>query len=233
MRVLAILLLLIAEKGFAQITPQPGEGDPRIQTVEYNPTQIIRLSVASGVQTMVELAPGERIETIGVGNSNAWQVSAGKRGDFFFVKNINATAMTNMTIVTSSRVYNFELVPSEGYGQPSPYHVKITYSGREKKSILSETKTDLSSSYVYRLSGSKAIRPSSVLQEGSQTIIIWPFESPLPATFMLQNRTETLVNGEMQDERFVIAGTPEKLVFRLGRLTAYAKRKPIRRVNND
>jgi type IV secretion system protein VirB9 len=221
-KLLFALLALGAQQPSAQTYPQPGEGDPHIQSVEYDQTKVIRLSVAPGLQTMVELASGERIETIGVGDSIAWQVSAGKRGDFFFVKNINATAMTNMTVITANRVYTFELLPASGYGEISPYHVRVVYPAQPHGSATVEIEPQ----FEYRLSGSRVLRPSSIYQEGNRTILEWPEEAPLPATFTLDSGSEAIVNGEMQDGRFVIVGTPAKLVFRLDRKTAYAVRVP-------
>ncbi len=225
MRILyALLLALAAPPLLAQTYPQPGLGDPRIQTVQYDPAQIIRLAVAPGLQTMVELAPGENIQIIAVGDSAAWQVSAGKRGDIFFVKNISAAAMTNMSVVTASRVYNFELIPPNGYSAVSAYHVKVTYPARAQETVLAEAEQ----TFDYRLSGSKSIRPSDVYQEGTRTIVEWPEDAALPAIFVLEDGRETLVNGEMQEGRFVIPGTPSKLVFRIDRKIAYAKRKTLK-----
>ncbi len=222
-------MVLAAMPASAQTYPQPGDGDPRIQTVEYNPAQIVRLSVAPGVQTLVELAPGETIQTIGVGDSAAWQVSAGKRGDFFFVKNVSASAITNMSVVTAGRVYNFELAPPGGYGETSAYHVKVIYPAPSRGTAT----VNIEPSFEYSLSGAKAIRPASVYQEGMRTIIEWPEDVALPGIFMIENGNEALVNGEMQDGRFVIPGTPEKLVFRLDRKTAYATRKAMKGGNDE
>ncbi len=229
MRLLYASLLLLALPASAQTYPEPGDGDPRIRTVQYDPAQIIRLSVEPGLQTMVELAPGENIQTIGIGDSIAWQVSAGKRGDFFFIKNVSATAVTNMSVITANRVYNFELTPSSGYGDVSPYYLRILYPIKAQGTATIE----MEARYHYRLSGSKVIRPSSVVQEGTRTILEWPEDTPLPGIFMLENGEESLVNGEMQGGRFVIAGTPAKLVFRLNRKTAYATRKLLKAVVDE
>lgn len=217
-------MALLAVPAIAQVNPQPGNGDPRIQTVQFDPAQIIRLSVAPGLQTIVELAPGEIIQTIGVGDSVAWQVSASKRGDFFFVKNVGANAVTNMSVVTAARVYNFELTGTGGYGDVSPYHVRVIYPAKASVAAAVEMKP----AFEYRLTGSKAIRPNDVYQEGMQTILEWPDDAALPAIFTVENGDEAIVNGEMLDGRFVIAGTPAKLVFRLDQKTAYATRKPIK-----
>jgi type IV secretion system protein VirB9 len=216
--------LLLGLPAQAQIYPQPGEGDPRIQTVQYDPLQIIGLSLAPGLQTMVELAPGEVIQTIGVGDSVAWQVSPGQRGDIFFIKNVGANSRTNMSVVTASRVYNFELAPSSGVGAISPYHVRILFPEKATGTVV----INMEPIYEYRLSGFRPIRPSRVYQEGNRTILEWPEEAALPGIFTVENDNETLVNGAMQNGRFVIAGFPEKLVFRLDKKTAFATRKPIR-----
>lgn len=229
MKLLFASMVLVALPANAQTSPQPGTGDPRIQTVQYDPAQIIQLSVAPGLQTIVELAPGENIQTIGVGDSVAWQVSASKRGDFFFVKNVSASSITNMSVVTAARVYNFELSPAGDYGAVSPYHVRIISPGRAPlaESVASEP------SFEYRLSGSRTIRPLNVYQDGTRTIIEWEDGTSLPAIFTMEAGQEALVNGEMQDGRFVIPGAPAKLIFRLDRKTAYATRKPIKVASND
>jgi type IV secretion system protein VirB9 len=229
MRLLLVLLAFWPLPASGQVYPQPGDGDPRIQNVRYDPAQVIRLSVAPGLQTMVQLAAGDGIETIAVGDSSVWQVTAGKRGDFFFIKNIGAYEMTNMTVVTAGRVYNFELAPSNGYDDVSPYHIRVTYPERSSTTVTQ----DVTARYEYRLSGKKAIRPSRVYQEGSRTILEWPDDRPLPAIFTLENEHEALVNGEMQDGRFVIAGTPIKLIFRLDDKTAYATREAVKDAFDD
>jgi type IV secretion system protein VirB9 len=223
-RAVFALIALLAFPVNAQTYPQPSSGDARIQTVQYDPVQIIRLSVAPGLQTLVELAPGEIIQTISVGDSVAWQVSPSKRGDIFFVKNVSASALTNMTVVTASRVYNFELVPSSGYGEVSPYHVKVVYPAKSLGSVTMSVEP----SFEYRLSGAKSILPSSVTQEGARTVLEWAEDVALPGIFTLENGSESLVNGEMQDGQFIIVGTPAKLIFRLDRQTAYATRKTIK-----
>jgi type IV secretion system protein VirB9 len=228
-RIWLALVALAALPLSAQNYPQPGAGDPRIQTVQYDPAQIIQLSVAPGLQTLVELAPGENIQTIGVGDSTAWQVSLGKRGDFFFIKNVGASVMTNMSVVTASRFYNFELAPSGGYSEVSPYHVRVVYPASTQNVVAVDNVT----TFEYRLSGEKSIRPASVYQEGMRTILEWPEDAALPAIFMLENGAESLVNGEMQDGRFILVGTPAKLVFRLDRQTAYATRKVVKAATDE
>lgn len=223
MKRVILVMALLASAAHAQVYPQPGDGDPRLQTVQYEPSQIIRLTVASGLQTLVELAPGENIQTIGVGDSIAWQVTASKRGDFFFVKNVSAANMTNLSVVTAARVYNFELVPADRYNAISPYHLRITFPVKDEETKTAETQL----AYSYRLSGTRAIRPTRIYQEGTRTILEWSDSRDMPGIFIEENGSETLVNGEMQEGRFVIPGAPAKIIFRLDRKTAYAQRQNV------
>ena len=70
----------------AQVRPQPGAGDPRIQTVEYDPNQVVQIQAAPGYQVTLEFGSDEQIENVAVGDSGAWQVTANRSGGHLFVK---------------------------------------------------------------------------------------------------------------------------------------------------
>jgi type IV secretion system protein VirB9 len=225
LRCLVLLCALCVQPLAAQVRPMPGEGDPRLQTVMYDPTQIVQLALATGYQLMVSFAPGEHIETIAVGDSAAWQVTANKRGDYLFVKSVQAGDNSNLTVVTDARVYLFELVRSYGGGD-QPYAVRFSYPEAPKPALAVPTDP---ATYRYRLSGAKAIRPSAIGEEGQTTVLEWPAKAALPAVFRIDDDgEETLVNGEMRDGRFVIEGLPNRLIFRLDRVMAAAVRTPVR-----
>ena len=215
-----LILLLLTQPVMAQVRPQPGTGDPRLQTVPYDPDQVFQLSVAPGYQLMVGLAAGERIETIAVGDSAAWQVTPSKRGDHLFVKNVQASTTTNMTVVTDARIYNFELLPGSGYSGDTAYSVRFTYP----TVAALELPPAQSGAYRYRIRGARAIRPSAVYIQGNMTAIEWPKTSPLPAIFAVEDGQETLINGEMREGRYIVAGAPRLLIFRLDRQIAQAER---------
>lgn len=220
-----LTFLLFAQPLAAQSIPAPGPGDARLQTVMYDPEQVVQLPVSAGYQLMVSFQAGEQIETIAVGNSNAWQVTANKRGDFLFVKSIVPSAATNMTIVTDVRIYNFELLSStNGEG---PFSVRFLYADPVN---LTKAGESTSQKFRYKISGTKAIRPASIIVEGNRVSIQWPEGSSLPAIFRVEdNGQEAVVNGEMQDGLFVIEGVPQKLVFRVDEMKATATRATVRR----
>lgn len=224
---LALLLLIMAVPLLAQVRPIPGNGDPRLQTIDYNPDQIVQLAVASGFQLMVSFAPGERVETIAVGDSSGWQVTTNKRSDHMFIKTLGDARVTNMTVVTDARIYLFELIPATPYGEGQAFSLRFTYP--EEEMTAKAAVADVPS-YRYRISGVRALRPSSITQDGGNIVIAWPEGVALPAIFRIEeDRNETLVSSEVKDGRFTIAGLPKKLIFRLDKQVAKAVRVKAKR----
>jgi type IV secretion system protein VirB9 len=217
----ALVLALALAPGplLAQVQPQPGTGDPRIQTVLYDADQVVRLQGVPGFQIDVEFASDEQIENVAVGDSAAWQVTPNRRGDHLFVKPIMAGVTTNMTVVTSARVYLFELAPPLG-GEP-PFTVRFRYPGATAAADVATAPVE----GRYRVSGARELRPSRIADDGTHTYIEWPQEYALPAVYALDTQgRETLVNGGMRDGLFVIDGIAQRLIFRIDRNVARADR---------
>lgn len=222
MRRYLLALLLLVHPALAQVRPTPGVGDPRLQMITYDANQVVQLPVANGYQLTVAFDTGEHIETIAVGDSTAWQVSANKRGDYLFVKNLGSGRTTNMTVTTDARLYSFELVDASGEGAALPFVVRFLYPEALKSAV---ELLQVQPPYRYRLQGAAALRPKAISVASDRISIEWPPDVALPAVFRIdEDGQETLVNGEMQDGHFVVEGLPKKLVFRLDLLTASAVR---------
>lgn len=207
----------------AQIRPQaePG-GDPRIQTVPFAPDQVVLLEAAPGYHLTLELSPDERVETVAIGDSSSWQVTANKRGDLLFVKALISGASTNMTVFTNVRTYNFDLVPVSS--TQMAYTVRFTYP---PVAAPEEELADAAAEGRYRLGGDKALRPSEISDDGIHTYIRWPRDRALPAVYATTDGgDEMLVNGMMrEDDLFVIDSVSRKLVFRIDGNVATATRQ--------
>lgn len=219
-----VLLAALAVPAAAQVEPPPAvPGDPRIQTVAYNADQVVLLQGAPGYLITVEFGADEAIENVAVGDSGAWQVTPNRRGDYLFVKPVQAVS-TNMTVVTSARTYLFELAPLYGPSPQMAYTVRFSYPGGETESVADEAPT-AEAQGSYRLSGDKALRPSRIADDGRHTYIEWPRERTLPAVYALDSEgRESLVNGAMRDDLFVIDAVASKLVFRIDQHVATAER---------
>ena len=219
---LALAGLIAAAPAAAQLRPQPGPGDPRIQSVLYDPDQVVQLQVAVGYQLTVEFAPDERIENVAVGDSGAWQVTPNKRGDRLFIKS-GGGSPTNLTVVTDARTYIFEL--SAGYGGPQAFTVRFRYPPPPAEAAA--TDRPAATAGRYKLSGAKAIQPDAISDDGSKTYIVWRADQALPAVFKIgRDGKEMLADGGMRDGRYVLDSIANRLVFRLDDQSAAAARVP-------
>jgi type IV secretion system protein VirB9 len=202
----------------AQQDDAPAPTDPRIQTISYNPVAITQVTLSDGYHAMIAFAPGERIETIALGDSNGWQASASKRGDLLFVKSGDDAQPTNMTVVTDVRVYMFDLELGSN-GQPSPYMLRFRFADEAAPADGMSNSQNIAE---LTISGDSKIRPKRVFQAGGRTFILWSEDSPMGATYAFIDGREVLTNGEMVGPHYVIADAPRQLVFRLDKLRAVA-----------
>jgi type IV secretion system protein VirB9 len=231
---LLLFALAVASPAFAQVQPVPGEGDPRLQTVDYSPGQIVQLRGAPGYQLMIELSPDEQIQNVALGDSSGWQVSVNKGGDRLFLKPTQANVSTNMTVVTSVRVYNFDLAALPGPSPQIPYTVQFHYPP-SKTPAADPQYVDVAAATRrlsrYRVTGDRMLWPTSVSDDGQHTYIVWPRSAAIPAVYAPdQSGKDALINGMMgTDDIYVVDGVPERLTFRIDDRIAWAKRMKIKK----
>jgi type IV secretion system protein VirB9 len=213
---------MLAGPAVAQVSPTLPGGDTRLQTVVYDADRVVRLRVPLGYQTTVAFDAEERIETIAVGDSSVWQVTPNARGDHLFVKPLEMGQITNLTVLTDTRLYSFELVAVSAPSADAPFAVRFVYP----EPAAAPEQTAAPANGVYRLGGAQRLRPVSVTDDGVHTYIEWAPGRDLPAVFALddQNR-EVLVTGYVRGDQFVIDAVYPVLVFRSDRQTARATRE--------
>lgn len=106
-KLLSVIILLLcgmsAAHGEAPVTT-----DSRIKIFVYNENEVYHLTIHHGYQSSIEFGPGEEVETISLGDTYAWKITpVGRR---LFIKPLEANVRTNMTIITSKRTYQFDVV---------------------------------------------------------------------------------------------------------------------------
>src|SRR3954471_7594026 len=128
MKYLSVLaLLILAGPAAAVELPRPGQLDPRIQTVAYDPDQVVLLRARLGYQFMLEFAAEEKIETVSIGDSLSWQVTPNRKANVLFLKPLTRSA-TNLTVLTDARTYSFSLeVAPESSTAPILYIARMVY----------------------------------------------------------------------------------------------------------
>jgi type IV secretion system protein VirB9 len=219
---LAAFLLLAVPGAAAQVRPQPGNGDARMQTIDYRRDQVVEIEGAPGYQVMIALAPDEVIQHVAIGDSGAWQVVPSQSGNMLFVRPSQGGVSTNMTVITSARFYAFDLVPSNG---APPYEVRFRYPAEEAGYAAQEPTAGVDPVGLYRLLGTRSLRPVRLHDDGKRTYIEWPADVALPAVFFIdEHGRERLANGNMRGPLYVIDSVHAELLFRIDRKTARAKR---------
>ena len=214
-------LLLGAALALGQVAGSGRPVDPHIQLVTYDPGQVVTLSVADGYAAVVELGAEERVDSVVVGNSAVWQVTASKRGDHIIVKPLSGAQPTDMIVVTGDRRYVFLLQPA-GAGGPAPFVVRFVYPDAAPVA-LSATSVPIA---TYRYRGAKALFPIAMSDDGQRTTISWGRDTALPAIFAVEKGgQEAIVNGRMVGGDYVVERTAERFVFRSGTARAIATRR--------
>ena len=122
---LIITFLFAARPAIAQA---PITTDSRIRTLVYNPNEVYELKFYYNYQSFIEFSKDEEIEMISIGEAFAWRLTpAGKR---LFVRPLEVSAHTNMTIITNKRTYHFDIRSDEFNGKADEdlvYTVRFFY----------------------------------------------------------------------------------------------------------
>lgn len=223
MRRAALALALLAVPAQAEVSPRPGHGDPRIQTVEFDSNEVVALRVANGYALTVQFSPDERIETVTLGDSGGWMVQTTKRADSLVVKPIGG-GNTNLTVITDSRTYNFALYATFGGGM-QPYLLSFSYPAAAPAAPAVAAPVG-----QYSLSGAKALWPVEMSDDGAFTRIRWDAGVAVPAVYATDGwGKRALLNGAVRDGAYMVEGVFRRLVFVRGGDAALAKRlKPAR-----
>ena len=114
MKLTALLLMgLMPAVSSAVSIPKGSAKDGRIQTVMYNPDDVIHIHARIGEAVLIQLEDGELLtgdptSGLGMGDAAAWNLAA--RGNNLYMKPVASAPATNMLITTSKkRTYAFDL----------------------------------------------------------------------------------------------------------------------------
>ena len=199
--------------------------DPRIRTIFYNPNRIVPLKAYFGYQMMIQFGPDERIENIAIGEGAAWQVTPNKEATLLFLKPLEHAPATNMTVVTSSRTYLFELsahalAEARDAGMMT-YEVRFTYpppppSDAPPPPAAPAAPEQRNTAYTY--TGPRELLPSQVFDDGRLTYFKWPDDTVRPAVFAIgPDNTESLVNYSYHDGYEVVEQVAPRFLLRNGK----------------
>ncbi|WP_022678814.1 P-type conjugative transfer protein VirB9 [Sandarakinorhabdus limnophila] len=223
---LVTLLVAIGSAASAAQTPVASPVDPRIRTVVYNPREVVTITGQPGYQMVIAFGPGERIENVSIGDSQAWQATPNRKADLLFLKPIDSIASTNMTVVTNARRYNFELiVQSASMRRNQTFDIRFIYPNEELAAgqtaagepLVSDALPPESWNFAYSYTGDKSNLPSRVFDDGRFTYFQWPAGIDTPAVFAVgADGKESLVNHIVKGRYFVVEQLAGQFVLRSG-----------------
>lgn len=195
--------------------------DPRIQRVVYDPGQVVPLAIGRGYAAVIDLGADQQVDSIVVGSSEGWEVTATKRGDSVVVKPLSGASTTDMIVITADRRYVFLLQPSEIAAS-----FVLSFGGPERAPVpLALSLPLLSPAATFRFRGARALFPAAMRSDGQQTFVTWGKATALPAIFAVDSGHEAIVNARMVGNDYVIEGSAARYVFRLGKERATATRQ--------
>lgn len=213
---------------FREATPaaRPSPVDPHIRYVTYDPDRVVRVTGYTGYQIIVEFAPDERIETVGIGDSSTWQVTPNGAATIMFLKPVAAGRPTNLAIVTNLRRYNLELSARLGTQARTAdiiYALRFRYPQAEKAKAEAAAPTPLTSvpsdqwNRAYSFDGAKGNVPEEMFDDGKATYLRFSPDRPTPAIFAVTDKTgEAIVNSSQRGAYIVVDQLAPLFVLRQG-----------------
>lgn len=213
-----------ASSAQAEVEPTPSTGDPKIQTVAYDPNQVVRITVALGFQATIRFG-GETIMSVALGDSDGWQAAANRSGELLFVK---PTRMldTNLTVLTDGRIYNFRLVT--GDQSTSLYMLQFEYPNIGTTQNTTTLHTE--STYRWKYRGAASLKPVRIFSDADHVYIEWAAGVAQPAVFVIkEGGKEGLASGATRNGFYVIDGLPRNLRFEIDRKAGIVTRQKARK----
>ena len=227
----ALALSLLAPS--ALTTPAAAQ-DSRLVEVEYDPGRVITLEGRTKVQATIQFGESEAIENVAIGDANAWQVTPNKRANLLFVKPLQPTAATNMTVVTNKRTYLFDLVASPRarplyiltFTYPEEEAAKAAELAAAEKANAVEVAaatdpyavvdpTELN--WKWTSTGDSELFPERIFDDGEATFIEWPEGEPVPAILVKNfEGIEGPVNFTVRGNTVVVQRVPREITLRSG-----------------
>lgn len=218
--------LVLATPALAQGDPA---FDPRILTLAHQPGGVMQVPASATTTQVLVFPQGEHIASVVISDASAFFVTVSGTGDSIALRAASASSRAVLSVRADASTYDFELVASDA--QLAPAVIRIAQA---RPSALAAPARPRSGApqFAYRLSGSSALLPSSIVDDGEKTYIQWRPDQSMPATFTRgPTGTEQMVEGYVRGGVFTIDRVYSELIFRIDRDMARARRVASRKGN--
>jgi type IV secretion system protein VirB9 len=230
-----MLSSLVPDTARAESTPRSVREDPRIKTVPFQKDNVVQVLGMMGVSTMIEFNTDERIATVTMGDTIAWQAVPDQTHEFLFIKPLRANAVTNMNVVTSKRVYTF-MLHGDPPGNTRSAVIKLRFTYPEEitdakllpKAEAMAANPNLKAAewdpsrlnYRYGYKGSLENKPIAVFDDGVKTFFQFQKGKDSPGIFLVKSdNSETLINYHREGDYVVVDRVNRQWTLRNGSVT--------------
>lgn len=225
-----------------------GPNDKRFKTYIFKPDSVYEYTGYYGVPSRIDLDPSEKILTIAMGDTSSWKIEP--VGFRLFLKPIKFDAQTYMSIITTKRIYYFELYSAEASGIKDPnlvFAAKFIYpegnieipsteeaeimqfddadeanNAGDHDEVPDPTKQGAMLNFSYSVTGSKFISPLEVFDDGEFTYFRFKgLGGELPAIFqVMPDGNEALINFRVKEGYTVVEMITSQYTLRYGNQVA-------------
>jgi type IV secretion system protein VirB9 len=226
-----LAFMTLSLDAFAIQTSRALPGDTRFHVINYHPDAVHKYVGFYDYNASIIFEKDESIETISLGNPNAWQLNGA--GNRLYIKptaDYPQDAITNMLLMTNKRIYHFILeaaeVGEEGIDDPDlVWETRFLYSDDTQDSIrhfASAVGPDLTRpenyNFNYNLAGSDIIAPLRIFDDGKFTYFEFSdVNAELPAFFLVDFASnESLVNYRVMGKYVVVEKVGSRFTLRNG-----------------
>lgn len=236
--------LAAQDNATVQTVESTAPADPRLVTLTYNEAQVFTINGKVKVQTTIKFAPDESIQNVAIGDSNAWQVQPNAAQTLLFIKPLEPSARTNMTVVTNRRTYLFDLVASPRnaplyvmqfrYPELEKAAAEAALAAAEEAERAQANPTELAAAndpyavadpaqlnFAWEGAGESELLPARAYDDGEAVFLTWPADVAIPAILILNaDGDEGPVNFTVRGETVVVDTVPPQIILRSGGETA-------------
>jgi len=234
--ILALIALLFTFLNVSAGAVNPVATDSRIRTFVYGENEVFNVLTSYGYQSSIELAEGEKIVTLSIGNPVAFKITPS--GNRLFIKTMQNDSVTNMTVITNMRTYYFELSSKIEEGQDLVYVMrfyypeddfdKVKFDNGAIKSVAiddigsstplaSKPSLDDNMNYNYSMTGPESVSPLKIFDDGHATYFKFPGDVSPTIFGVAPDGKELPVPAKRSGEYIVVDGVTARISLRLGK----------------
>lgn len=226
---LTFLLILPMIANAAQ-EPRFLGSEKKFRSFIYNPNEVYHYTGHYTYQGFIEFQEGETVSTISMGDPSLWLFE--HLGNRLFLKPVGEdNSETNMTVITSKKIYHFELTAKEAKGiqdKDLVFVVKFAYPDDKDKNIVEFPNKEPSDApdmrnlaaynFSYQYTGEPSIAPIKVFDNGEFTYFQFAKKSAeVPAIFTVDaSGYESLVNFRAAGEYIIVERVAPQFTLRSG-----------------